>query len=96
MAADNQGLKVNDIIIDINGVSVSEKKIENIANKLMGKQDTTVDLKVIRENEEINLTFKRDNEYQRTANWKKINDLGYISISTYEYFYSRKYVECNE
>lgn len=86
MAADNQGLKVNDIIIDINGVSVSEKKIENIANKLMGKQDTTVDLKVIRENEEISLTFKRDNEYQRTANWKKINDLGYISISTYEYF----------
>ena len=86
MAANNQGLKVNDIIIDINGVSVSEKKIENIANKLMGKQDTTVDLKIIRDNNEISMTFKRDNEYQRTANWEKINDLGYISISRFEYF----------
>lgn len=86
MAADNQGLKVNDVVIEINGVNVSEKKIENIANKLMGKQDTTVDLKIIRDNNEISMTFKRDNEYQRTANWEKINDLGYISISRFEYF----------
>ena len=86
MAADNQGIKINDVIIEINGVSVSEKKIENIANKLMGKQDTTVDLKIIRDNNEISMTFKRDNEYQRTANWEKINDLGYISISRFEYF----------
>lgn len=86
MAADNQGIKINDVVIEINGVSVSEKKIENIANKLMGKQDTTVDLKIVRENEEINLTFKRDNEYQRTANWKTIGDIGYIQITSFEQF----------
>lgn len=86
MAADNQGLKVNDVVIEINGVSVSEKKIENIANKLMGKQDTTVDLKIIRDNNEINMTFKRDNEYQRTANWKSLDNIGYIQITSFERF----------
>jgi carboxyl-terminal processing protease len=81
LAAYRQGIRLGDVITEIDGVSVADTGYENIANKLMGKQDTTVELKILRDGETIELTFTRDNEYQHTADGEKIGNIGYIKIT---------------
>lgn len=81
LAADKQGLKTGDIITHIGGVSISEKGFENYANKILGKQDTEVDLTINRDGEIFNMNFKRDNELVREVNWEMNDDVAYIRIS---------------
>lgn len=57
LVADKQGLKTGDIITHIGGVSISEKGFENYANKILGKQDTEVELTINRDGEIFNMTF---------------------------------------
>lgn len=64
LAADKQGVQKDDVIIAIDGSSVAEAGYENIANKLLGKQDTKVNLTIRRGNEEFELEFVRDHVYK--------------------------------
>lgn len=86
LAADKQGVAVNDEIIAIDDVSVSETGYENIANKLLGKQGTTVKLTILRNGEELTIDFVRDNETVRNATWEKHGKIGYIAISFFDDF----------
>lgn len=86
LTADIQGLKKDDIILSINGNDISESGFENIANKLMGKQDTTVNLIILRDNSQFNLTFKRDNVDVSEVSFKKIENIGYIQIKSFNQF----------
>lgn len=83
LTADKQGLKKNDVILSINGNDVSETGFENIANKLMGKQDTVVNLKILRDNKEFEIDFKRDNIIISDLEYKNINEIGYIRIKSF-------------
>ena len=79
-AAYKSGLRTGDIITHIDGVSISEQGFENYANKILGKQDTEVQLTVNRDGEMFELTFKRDHEYIRDIEWKMLGDTAYIRI----------------
>lgn len=82
-AADKCGLKTNDEIIVIAGKKVKDEGYSNIANKLLGKQDTEVELTVERDGAEYVIVFKRDNVYLRDVEWKKYSDVGYIRIKDF-------------
>lgn len=84
LAADKQGLKVGDVITAIDGVSVKEKGFENIANKMLGKQDTEVTFTVRRENKEFDLLFKRDHIYVNSVYFEVKGDVGIIDIDGIE------------
>lgn len=86
LAADNQGICTGDVITHIDGVSVSEKGYENYANKILGKQDTEVNLTVKRDGKTFDMTFKRDNEYIREVEWKMLGDTAYIKIDIFYEF----------
>lgn len=87
LAANKQGIKAGDLVIEINGENVKSVGFKNIANKLLGKQDTTVKLKILRNSEFINIDFKRDNKYIRDVDWKKMNNgICYIQIKQFERF----------
>ena len=85
-AAYNSGLREGDEISEIAGSDVQLVGYDNIVNKLLGKQDTTVELKVVRNGSEVELTFKRDNDLMRSVEWKDINGIGYIQIKDFGTF----------
>lgn len=84
LAADKQGLKVGDEISAIDGVSVAEMGYDNIANKMLGKQDTKVVFKVLRGKKEFEMQFVRDHEYINGAYFEKKDDIGYIRITHFD------------
>lgn len=83
-AAYKSGLRTNDEIVMIDGVDVCSSGFENIANKLMGKQDTEVELTVLRNGKQNKVVFKRDNIQIRDVDWKNIDNVGYIKISGFD------------
>jgi C-terminal processing protease CtpA/Prc len=58
-AADLAGLRVNDVIIGINGTSVRELNYEEIVERLRGPAGSSVQLDVFREGEVHNLVVMR-------------------------------------
>lgn len=80
-AAYKSGLREGDEVISINGTDVKNAGFENIANKLMGKQNTEAELIVLREGKEQSVTFKRDNISIKDIEGEVINNIGYIKIS---------------
>ena len=83
-AAYKSGLREGDVITAIGGVGVAEKGFENIANKLLGKQDTQVELTVRRGTETLDIIFVRDHVYIRTVDWEKMGNIGYIHIKRFD------------
>lgn len=59
--AEKAGLKEGDILKTVNGESVEEISIKEIADIVKGKKGTKVTIKVLRGEQEINFTIKRDN-----------------------------------
>lgn len=82
-AAYKSGLRTNDVVISIAGKEVSKEGYENIANKMLGKQDTEVELQVQRGSSTQTIVFKRDNVYIRSVDWEKKKNIGYIKIGEY-------------
>ncbi|MDE7099286.1 MAG: PDZ domain-containing protein [Ruminococcus sp.] len=84
--ADKQGLKTGDIITHIDGMSISEQGYGNYANKILGKQDTEVNLTVNRDGNVFDMTFRRDNELFHEVEWEMLGDTAYITISHFSMF----------
>ena len=84
MPAYEQGIRQDDKVISINGVSVVDEGYETIAEKLMGKDKTTVELVLLRENKEIKLTFVRANENPSNIEYKDIGEIAYIRIKHFD------------
>ena len=82
LAADKQGLKKGDIITAIDGTSVSETGYENIANKMLGKQDTCVTFTVRRGDEEFDVEFVRDHIYKNYIDHDIRRGVGIITIKS--------------
>ncbi len=82
--ADKQGLKVGDIITEINGNDVKAAGIINIAEKLMGKDGTTMTLTIERDGKTEKLDIVRSNNVSSsTVEGKMIDDVAYIKISSF-------------
>ena len=86
LAADKQGLKKGDVITAVDGVSVSEAKYENIANKLLGKKDTKVNITIRRGDEEHDIEFVRDHVYKNLIENEKKQGIGILRIKSIDQF----------
>ena len=58
--AEKAGLKEGDILKTVNGESIEEMTTKEIADIVKGKRGTKVTIKVLRNDQEINFTIKRD------------------------------------
>lgn len=79
-SADNQGLKKDDIITHIDGVSISEHGYENYANKILGKDGTKVNLTINRNGEIFDIEFTRSHHYINNCEYERIGNVQYIKI----------------
>ena len=85
-AADKQGLKVGDEITAIDGVSIAEQTYEKYARKILGKADTEVKLAVLRDGQEFEINFKRENNGGKALDFKQIGDIGYMRFFHFDDF----------
>ena len=86
LPADKQGLKVNDEIIAIDGVSIAEQTYEKYARKILGKPDTEVKLTILRDGKEFEINFKRVNEGGKIIESKKYGSVGCLRIKSFSDF----------
>ncbi len=86
MAADKQGLKVNDEIIAIDGVSIAEQTYEKYARKILGKPDTEVKLTILRDGKEFEINFKRVNKGGKIIDNERYGEVGYLKIRSFSDF----------
>ena len=86
LAADKQGLREGDEITAINGDSVKKIGYENIANKMLGKQDTEVTFTVLRDGEESDIKFVRDHIYINSCDHELRGDVEYVRFNHIEQF----------
>ncbi|MCQ2490372.1 MAG: S41 family peptidase [Ruminococcus sp.] len=91
LAAYKQGIREMDVIIAIDGVSVSETKYENIANKLLGKQDTKVTLTVRRDGKEFDIEFIRDHVYKNYVEHEIEQEFGILKINKFSQYGGGQY-----
>ena len=83
--AEEKGLKSGDIIVEVNGESVLGMDTSEVAAKVKGKSGTTVNLKILRDEE--NLTFdveRKEIKVYHVKNELKENNIGYIKLSTFD------------
>ncbi|HVU59836.1 MAG TPA: S41 family peptidase [Candidatus Saccharimonadales bacterium] len=83
--ADKAGLKPQDIITEINGVSTSGLSPDTAVNKIRGPAGTKVTLKVVRnKSQTLTFTITRDNIQLPSVTWKTLDGgLGYMQISSF-------------
>lgn len=56
-AAQKQGLRIGDIVIEVDGEPITSSDIDDLSAKVKGEPGTTVQLKVVRNNDRDTLTF---------------------------------------
>lgn len=83
--AEKAGLKAQDIIVEVDGESLSGKTIEEAVRKIRGEKGTIVKLRLVRNKAvEVNLEITRDTITIPSVESKIIDgNIGYIKISRY-------------
>ena len=84
--ADKGGIKVNDIIVAIDGVNVEKEELEKIIERIRGEEGTKREVEVYRESENSNLKLivycgKVDIQLVSTKIYE--NNIGYIELSEF-------------
>jgi len=83
--AEEAGLKTGDIITKVNGEDCIGMDLSLVANKVKGKEGTTVELEILREDEFINKTITRRTVEIRTVETEVLeNKIGYIEILSFD------------
>lgn len=84
-AAEKAGLKAQDFITTIDGESTSGMSVDAAVNKIRGKKDTKVTLKVIRnKSENLTFTITRTDIHLPSVTTKILpGNIGYMEISTF-------------
>ena len=81
--AEKSGLKSGDIILKVDGASY--KTAEEMSKHIRGKNGTDVDLVLMRNNKEINVSMTRETVKEKTVYAKVLDDgSGYIIIKSFE------------
>jgi len=85
--ASKAGLKVGDILKEVDGKSTEGMDSSAIAEIVKGKKGTKVTIKVVRNDKEINFTIKRDNVDIQSVESKIFEEnskkIGYLAISVF-------------
>ena len=80
----NSGLQIGDIVIKIDGMSVSGFDIRKIADMIRGQKGTQVELLILRNDKMITKKITRDKIKIKSVKFKMLdNNIGYIKLSTF-------------
>ena len=83
--AEKAGVKIGDIVTEIDGKDVSEMEYTDAVNLVRGEKGTEVSLTVRRGNEKISFTLMREEIVSTTVTSKMLrNDVGYIRITGFK------------
>ena len=81
--AQSAGLQNNDIIFAVDDKEISGMTIAEVANLVKGKENTSVDLTILRNNEKITKKIVRKEIKIKTVKSSVDKNIGYIQISTF-------------
>lgn len=77
------GIHPGDSIVSVGGEKVSD--IDSAIEKIKGEEFTSVDIVILRNNEEINVNVKREKITLLPVEYRKINEeIGYIKINSFD------------
>lgn len=77
-------LPVHSYIVEVNGINVEGKSVDEIANMVRGKEGTYVDLKVVKDGETLSFKILRKKIVAESVMFYNISDdIGYIRILTF-------------
>lgn len=82
--AEEAKLPVHSYIVEVDGVNVEGKSVDEVANLVRGKEGTYVNLKVVKDGETLSFKIMRKKIVAETVIYKNISDeIGYIKILTF-------------
>lgn len=81
--AQSGGLQANDIIMTVDGKDVSGMSISEVANFVRGKENSAVELTILRNNEKLTKKLVRKEIKIKTVKSDVDKNIGYIQISTF-------------
>ena len=83
--AEEVGILPGDVIIAVDGVEYKGEDIDTAASKIKGEEGTTVELKILRGEETINLVITRRRVSTNPVISKKLeNNIGYIQMTSFD------------
>ena len=83
--AEEAGIKVNDVIIKVDGNDCTGDDFETIPNKILGQEGTKVSVTVLRDGKEMTFDMKRRKIVNQTITSELLDDnIGYIYLSSFE------------
>lgn len=92
--AEKAGFRIGDKIFKVNGEDVTGKSTSEVRAKIVGEENTKVNITVLRDEQEIELTAVRIPVQERSVYGAVLKDnIGYIQITS---FSSNTYAEFNE
>lgn len=79
------GFIIGDVITEVGGVSVEGKTTQQVSTEIRGPEGTKVEIKILRNNEEMILTLTRGKVIIPSISYKIIDNtkIGYIDISVF-------------
>ena len=85
--AEKAGLKPNDVITKINGISVKDMALKDVVGKIKGAAGTKVDLTILRGTQEITISVTRQNVLYKTVAYKFIpkgqKNIAYLELLSF-------------
>jgi carboxyl-terminal processing protease len=83
--AEKAGIQSGDVLIAVDGESVKDKDFEEVGNEVRGPEGTSVDLTMLRDDEEKEFTVERAKLEVPTASWSIIpgTDVALLRLSSF-------------
>lgn len=82
--AEKAGLQSNDIILKVDNIFMSNFTLDEIANMIKGKENTHVDLSIVRNSKILNYQIKREKIVFNVINYDKLdNNIHYMQIQSF-------------
>ncbi len=82
--AEKAGIKAGDIIIEVDGENVEDKELEYISSKVKGEEGTSVNIKIKREEENLDFTIVRQSIKMYEIKSEMLEDnIGYIDFDSF-------------
>ena len=83
--AEEAGLRKDDIIYEVDGVSTYDMDLNNVVALIKGEEGTTVDLTIYRDGEYLDVTVERRKVEVPTVSYEMIEDgMAYIQITEFD------------
>lgn len=82
--AEEAGIEAGDLIINVEGIDMFGKSTEEVASLVRGEEGTTVNITLLREDEEFNVDVMRASIQIPNAESEMLSDsIGYLAINTF-------------